>query len=156
MSLSFRQPRRKRSGRALPPSVCLATALLLASTPLATRGQSLHQLYHRSWTVREGAPSSITSIAQTADGFLWLGTDNGLVRFDGESFEPYHLPSGEDLLSSYISVVTATPEGGLWIGYQSGGPRFLENGHIRNFSEAEGLSSTHNFEMARREIAGMM
>ncbi len=37
-----------------------------------------------------------------------------------------------------------------------GGPSFLENGHIRNFSEAEGLSSTHNFEMARREIAGMM
>jgi len=40
-----------------------------------------------------------------------------MVRFDGESFEPYHLPSGEDLLSSDISVVTATPEGGLWIGY---------------------------------------
>ena len=79
-----------------------------------------------------------------------------MVRFDGESFEPYHLPSREDLLSSDISVVTATPEGGLWIGYQSGGPSFLENGHIRNFSEAEGLSSTHNFEMARREIAGMM
>jgi hypothetical protein len=44
----------------------------------------------------------------------------------------------------------------LWIGYQSGGPSFLENGHIRNFSEAEGLPSTHNFEMAMREIAGMM
>jgi len=79
-----------------------------------------------------------------------------MVRFDGESFEPYHPPSGEDLLSSDISVVTAMPEGGLWIGYQSGGPSFLENGHIRNFSEAEGLPSTHNFEMAMREIAGMM
>jgi ligand-binding sensor domain-containing protein len=43
--------------------------------------------------VREGAPSSVTSIAQTTDGFLWLGTDNGLVRFDGESFEPYSLYS---------------------------------------------------------------
>src|ERR1700737_2551617 len=139
MSLSFRQPRRKRSGLALPPSVSLATTLLLASTPLATRGQSLHQLYHRRWTVREGAPSSITSLAQTADGFLWLGTDNGLVRFDGESFEPYRPSSGGDLLSGYISVVTAMPEGGLWIGYQAGGVSFLQNGRITNFTQAEGL-----------------
>lgn len=147
MSLSFRQPRRKRSGRALPPSVCLATALLLASTPLATRGQSLNQLYHRSWTVREGAPSSITSIAQTADGFVWLGTDNGLVRFDGETFEPYHPSTGGDLLSSDITVVSAMPEAGLWIGYRSGGVSFLQNGRITNFTHAQGLSagSVHAF-----------
>jgi len=64
--LNLLQTRRKRSGFALPPSLSLATALLLA-TPLAVRGQSLRQLYHRSWTVREGVPSSVTSIAQTTD-----------------------------------------------------------------------------------------
>src|SRR5258708_16875081 len=102
MSLSFRQPRRKRPGFICPGSSYLAVALLFTSAPPATHGQSLDQLYHRSWTVRDGAPASVPTIAQAADGFLWLGTDNGLARFDGESFEPYHPLSGGDLLSGYI------------------------------------------------------
>src|ERR1700687_5976520 len=139
MSLSFRQPRRKRSGFICPGSLDFAVALLFTSAPPVTHGQSLRQLYRRSWAVRDSAPGSVTTIAQAADGFLWLGTDNGLVRFDGESFEPYPHSSGGCLLSGYISVVTAMPEGGLWIGYQAGGVSFLQNGRITNFTQAEGL-----------------
>src|SRR5258708_34533926 len=54
-NVSHRKPKRKWTSLALPPRLSLATALFLASTPLATRGQRFHQLYHRSWTVREGA-----------------------------------------------------------------------------------------------------
>jgi hypothetical protein len=79
-NLSFRQTRCKRSSLALPPRLCLATAVFLASTLLATRGQGFHQMYHRSWTVREDATSSVTSIAQSADGFLWLGGEDGYIE----------------------------------------------------------------------------
>ena len=106
--MSLRQTRRKRSGFALRPSLCLATALLLASTPLATRGQSLHQLYHRSWTVREGAPSSITSFAQTDDGFHWAARLTPVSRSSAAlSFE---LATTSDRGIESVSVIRDNPQ----------------------------------------------
>src|SRR5260370_35543234 len=82
----------------------------------------------------------IVSIGQVGGGFVGFGTGNGLVRFDGEGFEPYHPSTGGNLLSSYITVVTATADGGLWIGYEFWGGSFLANGRITNFTRAQGLS----------------
>src|SRR5271170_5049681 len=79
-----------------------SAAWLLASTCVLVRAeqasQTLSEMYHSSWTIRDGIPSSIEAIEQTKDGYLWLGTDVGLFRFDGKSFERYHPTSGEDLL----------------------------------------------------------
>lgn len=47
----------------------------------------IDQLHHTAWIARNGAPTEISAIAQTADGFLWLGTAAGLYRFDGLQFE---------------------------------------------------------------------
>src|SRR2546430_143860 len=47
---------------------------------------SVGQFYHSQWTARDGAPTAVTTLAQTRDGFLWLGTDSGLFRFDGVQF----------------------------------------------------------------------
>jgi signal transduction histidine kinase/ligand-binding sensor domain-containing protein len=124
---------------------CTSAIVLLLSSPHVLcrdepASQSLAEMYHSGWTIRDGAPSSIESIAQTQDGYIWLGTDSGLFRFDGQSFERYRPTSGEDLLPGTIQTLMATPEGGLWVGYASVGASFLKDGHNVNFGKPEGLT----------------
>ena len=116
---------------------------------VADASQTLPQMYHSRWTIRDGAPSGIETIAQTLDGYIWLGTDNGLVRFDGRSFERYHPSSGEDLHPGTIVALLATPDGGLWIGYAMPGASFLKAGHNVNFGAREGLTHGSINEFAR-------
>jgi ligand-binding sensor domain-containing protein len=119
----------------------LLVAQLRAQSTESPSGQTIRQMYHTSWTIREGAPSGITSIAQTTDGFLWMGTEEGLFRFDGITFERYKPSAGGDLISGPIAAVDATPDGGLWVGYHFGGASFLKDGRIKNYTSADGLSA---------------
>ena len=59
--------------------------ILLLCTPLygIDRDRRLDQLYHTGWTYAEGGPGEVHALAQTTDGYLWLGTPTGLFRFDG-------------------------------------------------------------------------
>jgi ligand-binding sensor domain-containing protein len=82
--------------------------------------QTLQQFDHTSWTIHSGAPSGINALAQTTDGYLWLGTTSGLYRFDGVSFELYQPPRRERLPDASIQSLYATREDGLWIGYSMG------------------------------------
>ncbi len=111
------------------------------SAPAATRHRTLFQLQHTSWTAREGAPGSIDSLAQTADGYLWLGTSSGLFRFDGVHFDRYKLPSGEKLNSDDIYSLMATSDGGLWIGFHYGNVAFMKDGRLISYGQSEGLPS---------------
>jgi ligand-binding sensor domain-containing protein len=88
------------------------------------------QVGHDSWTFKDGAPSDVTCLAQTNDGFLWLGGPNGLFRFDGTRFEPFNSPFGDRLLSTNLYSLFAPPSGGLWIGYTFGGFSFLDKGRV--------------------------
>ena len=93
------------------------------------------RIIHESWTFKEGAPESVEALAQTADGYLWLGTPSGLFRFDGVRFELFRSPFGDQLPSTNVSALFAPPTGGLWIGYRFGGFSFLKNGKLTNFIE---------------------
>ena len=78
--------------------------------------------YNRSaWTASDGAPVHVTRMAQTRDGWLWLGTPNGLYRFDGVRFYPFAATNGERLPSPRIWELSAQPNGDLYIGYEAPG-----------------------------------
>ena len=119
--------------------VLLYTWQSLAQQPQAT--QVFQALYHTAWAVRDGAPPDINDLVQTQDGYLWLGTKNGLYHFDGVQFERFESDSGQTLLSDDISALLALPNGGLWIGYASGGASRLEQGHVLNYGENAGLGT---------------
>ena len=81
----------------------------------------INQYAHTSWKIREGfSKGRITSFAQTPDGYLWLGTEFGLLRFDGVRNVPWDPPTGAHLPSSYIRSLLAAQDGRLWIGTYKG------------------------------------
>src|ERR1700677_2359089 len=81
----------------------------------------INQYAHTAWKIREGfSKGAIYSIAQTPDGYLWLGTEFGLLRFDGVRNIPWDRPGGEHLPSSYIRSLLAAHDGRLWIGTYKG------------------------------------
>jgi hypothetical protein len=108
------------------------------------------QLGHDSWTFKEGAPADVTCLAQTNDGFLWLGGPNGLFRFDGTRFEPFSSPFRDRLLSNNMYSLFAPPSGGLWIVYTLGGFSFLDKGRVTNYASETG--SVNGFAQDRNGV----
>src|SRR5580700_8842147 len=98
---------KKSHGRvrvALAPSSVLACLLLWCPCALALNpALDVSQYAHTAWKVREGfANGSILSVAQTPDGYLWVGTAFGLYRFDGVRNVPWQ-PPGQNLPSTTIT-----------------------------------------------------
>jgi signal transduction histidine kinase/ligand-binding sensor domain-containing protein len=142
---------RRWSARAFVFLLALAAALACARASAAARpAEPLPQpkpapapapaitMHHSSWSARDGAPTIIFAMAQSPDGWLWLGASTGLFRFDGVKFERYAPRSGK-LESPGISALLALPSGALWIGYRSGGVALLTDGLLRHYGAAEGL-----------------
>ena len=102
----------------------IALAILLACCPCALALDptlDISQYAHTGWKVREGfSKGYIGSIVQTADGYLWLGTEFGLLRFDGVRAIPWQPPANEHLPSNSISSLLAAGDGSLWIGTMKG------------------------------------
>lgn len=94
------------------------------------------------WSTNQGLPvNSVLAIAQTPDGYLWLGTEAGLVRFDGITFTVFDKHNTPALLSNEVKALVVGHDGALWIGTHGGGVTRLANGSFRTFSRQDGLSS---------------
>jgi len=101
--------------------------------------RSLAQFAHTAWGSREGAPGRILALAQTPDGYLWLGSANDLFRFDGFTFQRYQPLNGPKLPEGGVRSLLALPNGDLWIGFRAGGISRLRSGRAENFTATDGI-----------------
>ena len=100
----------------------------------------------RAWQTEDGLPdNSVTGVAQTADGYLWVATYGGLMRFNGTSFSAVPLPS---LLKKSVRAMLIDPHGNFWLGMDSGAVICLEANKVRTFGTADGLSAERITSMA--------
>src|SRR5437879_4593080 len=135
---------KSRSGHAAASELrlglrCLLTGLLLLCGALNALepGHSITQYAHKGWTRQEGQlKGSVFALTQTSDGNLWLGTEFGLVRFDGCRFVPWRPPQDNNLGSKHIYSVAAGRDGSLWIGTDKGLSHWTR-GSLRNYPTAK-------------------
>jgi signal transduction histidine kinase/DNA-binding response OmpR family regulator/ligand-binding sensor domain-containing protein len=106
--------------------------LIFSGTVNATVPEwNTHDFRVRAWGVAEGLPGNhISALAQDADGFLWLATLTGVVRFDGHRFQTFDASGGE-LPSSRFTALDIGPSGRLWLGSEQGHLIVRENGRFR-------------------------
>jgi signal transduction histidine kinase/streptogramin lyase len=116
----------------------LFVATLCTASFALERGRTIAQYAHTAWGPKDGAPSAVRALAQSTDGYLWLGSPDGLYRFDGLTFERYQPESGGPF-PAHVTALLALPNGDLWIGFRSGRVSLLTHGHATNYGAREGL-----------------
>lgn len=103
----------------------LACSLNYALEPTTPLGQ--YVLNH--WDNRSGLPqNAVTAIAQTTEGYLWIGTQVGLARFDGVRFEQFRPATHASLIDGYIIALASGRDGSLWLQTPKGIQRYFR-GH---------------------------
>ncbi|HUR35611.1 MAG TPA: two-component regulator propeller domain-containing protein [Vicinamibacterales bacterium] len=95
-----------------------------------------------SWSRKDGLIGPVWAIAQDANGFLWLGTDAALLRFDGVRFVSWEGLGGQPLPRLPIRALHVSPAGTLWVGFAgAGGLARIDNRSVTNYVGSEGLES---------------
>ncbi len=125
--------------------VCILAVMsgaICSSLPMAAAdfGPSLTYITHE-WQSEEGLPSQVVqALAQTKDGYFWVGTREGLARFDGIQFTTFGSNSMPEIKSDIINALCADRNGALWIGTEGGGVTRLKDGLFTHLGKSDGLA----------------
>ena len=125
----------------------LAALCFAASASAVDPGLNVSQYLRESWGVEKGFPGeSITAIAQTSDGYLWIGTDKDLIRFDGLNFREFELAHPDPIRIGPVRTLVVDASDNLWILLQNTQVFRYHNGI---FEPARGLNEGDTSAMAR-------
>ena len=96
----------------------------------------------RVWQSADGLPEDYAqALAQTADGYLWIGTSGGLVRFDGTRFTVFNHENEPAFRDDSVYCLHTSPDRTLWIGSEGGGLIRYRDGAFRAYGAAQGLTN---------------
>lgn len=122
----------------------LVPLLTAASTAAGSAPEAINR-YARSWTNEDGLRGSqVWALQQDRDGYLWLGTNEGLVRFDGVDFRVWREFGGVPLPGGSVRALSLARDGAIWIGFGATGSvsRVFE-GELRTYSNDDGLPGSN-------------
>jgi signal transduction histidine kinase/ligand-binding sensor domain-containing protein len=115
-----------------------AGLLFITCFTAAAEESRLPNYFLRSWKTENGLPdNAVTAVVQTRDGYIWIGTYGGLVRFDGVRFVVYNSASTPGLQSDRVTSLYEDAQGALWIGHERGDLTRYINGTFESFAAHE-------------------
>jgi len=121
--------------------ICLLLLSCSSASFALDPNRELAQFRHEAWLTENGLPqNTVHALAQTTDGYVWIGTEEGLARFDGIKFTVFNKQNTPQLKSNYIRALLADKKGALWIGTAEGLVRLFE-GKFTAFTTDDRLPS---------------
>ena len=110
--------------------------------------KAISQYVHSNWGLEEGLPqNTVNSILQTSDGYIWLSTQEGLVRFDGVRFKVYDKRNVPEITTSYIRTLCEDSKGNLWVGTNGGGAVCINDGKFKLYANHEEVPENQVFRI---------
>jgi ligand-binding sensor domain-containing protein len=138
--------------RAAVRAASLAVAIALATPPEAAALDPLKALTQYStaaWRSEDGLPNStVQGLAQTADGYLWIATLEGIARFDGSTMTVFDRSNTPAILANDVQALLAGRDGSLWLAVYGGGLVRFRDGAFSSYAKREGFAAVTVMDMA--------